>query len=209
MKINDLERDALRELVNVGLSRAAAQLSMLLNDQIHITVPEVQVVEPEQVAQVLKLDEEISVAAVWQKLTGYMEGTAMLMFPSEDSRVLVHSLVGQAMEGSGEVDLRAIEYEAMMEIGNIIITSGMVAIADMLGQEITMSLPDYMEAKLSEVMAQRSKANAGQQMQVIIIFTQLYAERRKIEGRMVLMMTVPSAKDLFARLDEMLDGSQA
>lgn len=208
MIISDLERDALCELANVGLSRAATQLSELLHDHIDITVPEVQVVGPEQVAQVLKLDAQMSVAVVWQKVSGDLEGTVMLMFPSEDSKALVHSLVGPAMDGAGEADLRAIEHEAMAEIGNIIIASAMAGIADMLGEEIRMSLPSYVEAELSSVMAQRSRDNAGQQMQVIIMFTRLHAAQREIEGRMVLLMTVPSAKDLFARLDKMLAGSQ-
>lgn len=208
MEMNELEHDALCELANVGLSRAAAQLSALLNDQINITVPEVQVIEPAQVAQALELDAGTSVAAVWQELSGDVEGTAILMFPSEDSKALVHALVGPDMEGVGEIDLRAIEYEAMTEIGNIIITSGMVAIAEMLGRAIRLSLPNYMEAELSSVMEQRGRDDAGQQMQVIIMFTRLHAAQRNIEGRMVLLMTVPSARDLFARLDDLIQGAQ-
>lgn len=205
--MSDLERDALRELANIGMSRAAAQLSELLHDQIDITVPEVLVVEPGEVAQALRLDAKTSVAAVWQKLSGDMDGTAILMFPSEDSKALVHSLVGQIMEGMGEIDLRAIEYEAMMEIGNIIIASAMAGMADMLGQEIRMSLPNYVETELSSVMEHRIGDSMGQQMRVVIMFTRLHAARRNIDGRMVLLMTVPSAKDLFAKLNELLHGS--
>lgn len=208
MEMNELERDALCELANVGLSRAAARLSALLNDQISITVPEVRVIEPAQVAQALGLDAETSVAAVWQELSGDVEGAAILMFPSEDSKALVHALVGPDMEGVGEIDLRAIEYEAMTEIGNIIITSGMVAIAEMLGQAIRLSLPNYVEAALSSVMEQHGRDDAGRQMQAILMFTRLHAAQREIEGRMVLLMTVPSARGLFARLDDLMQGAQ-
>lgn len=206
--MKELERDALCELANVGLSRAAAQLSALLNDQISITVPEVRVIEPAQVAQALGLDAGTSVAAVWQELSGDVEGAAILMFPSEDSKALVHALVGPGMEGVGEIDLRAIEYEAMTEIGNIIITSGMVAIAEMLGQAIRLSLPNYVEAALSSVMEQHGRDDAGRQMQAILMFTRLHAAQREIEGRMVLLMTVPSARGLFARLDDLMQGAQ-
>lgn len=207
MMISDLEHDALCELANVGMSRAAAQLSELLHDHIDITVPEVLVVEPDEIARALMLDVKTSVAAVWQKLSGDMDGTAILMFPSEDSKALVHSLVGQVMEGAVDADLRAIEYEAMMEIGNIIIASAMVGMADMLGQEIRMSLPNYVETELSSVMEHRIGDGSGHQMRVVIMFTRLHAARRNIEGRMVLLMTVPSAKDLFAKLNELLHGS--
>lgn len=205
MIISDLERDALCELANIGLSRAATQLSALLDDQIVITVPEVLVVELDQVAQALRLDENTSVTAVWQKLSGDLTGTAMLMFPSDDSRALVHSLVGPAMEGIGDVDLRTFEHEAMAEIGNIIIASAMAGIADMLGEEVRMSLPNYVETALFSVMEQRSREVEGHHMQVIIMFTRLRATRREIEGRMVLLMTLPSAKDLFAKLNKLLN----
>lgn len=208
MEITDLERDALRELANIGLSRAATQLSALLKDRIEMTVPSVEVVNPDQVANVLKLDSQASVTAVWQHLAGHFEGTAILIFPSEGSRSLVHSLLDPAMQDSSEFDFHAIEHEAMTEIGNIIISSGMVAIADMLGQEIVMSMPDYVEAKLSDVMEQRGRDKEGEQMQVIIMFTRLYAAEREIEGRMVLLMTVRSVRALFARLFGLLQDLQ-
>jgi chemotaxis protein CheC len=206
MNIGELERDALCELANVGLSRAATQLSELLNDYIEMTVPAVQVVAFDQVAHALQLDPQAMIAAVWQNFSGHSEGTSILMFPSEDSKKLVHALVGPSIQGAGETDLRAIEHEAMMEIGNIIITAGMAVIADMLGQEMQMSMPGYMEAKLPEIMAQRSLEKSGQEMQVIIMFTQLKAAQREIQGRMVLLMSVSSVQILFARLHELLRG---
>lgn len=207
MKIGDLERDMLCELANLGLSRAATQLSELLNDHIEMTAPTAQVVAPEQLAQALQLDSKSLITAVWQKFSGQSDGTSILLFPSEDSKKLVHALVGPSMQGAGEVDLRAIEHEAMMEIGNIIISSGMAAIADMLGQEIHMSLPGYMEANLPSIMEQRNLENAGQEMLVIIMFTRLIAAQREIQGRMVMLMSVTSAQHLFTRLHALLHGT--
>lgn len=206
MELGELERDALCELANIGLSRAATQLSELLNDRIEMTAPSVQVVAFDQVVQVLQIDPQTQVAAVWQNFSGSSEGTSILMFPSEDSKKLVHALVGPSLEGVVDADLRAIEHDAMMEIGNIIITSGTVVIADMLGQEMRMSLPGYMEANLPDILEQRRLGQAGEQMQAIIMFTRLTAVQREIEGRMVLLMSVASVQVLFARLHELLHG---
>lgn len=207
MEIGELELDALCELANVGLSRAATRLSELLDDDIEMTTPSVKVVAFEQLQQALQLDEKTTVAAVWQQLTGNVEGTSMLMFPTEDSKMLVQELVGSSMQGSGEADLRAIEHEAMMEIGNIIISSATAVIADMLGQDIQMSLPHYAEATLSDLMAQRDREHTGQEMQVIIMNTRLKAKQREIEGRMVMLMSVTSVQMLFARLRDLLLGA--
>lgn len=210
MEIGELELDALCELANVGLSRAATRLSELLEDDIEMTTPSVRVVEYDELQQALQLDGKTTVAAVWQQLTGNVEGTSMLLFPTEDSRVLVHALVGPpSMHSAGEADLRAIEHEAMMEIGNIIISSATAVIADMLGQDIRMSMPRYAEATLPDLMAQRDREHTGQEIQVIIMNTRLKAMQREIEGRMVMLMSVTSVQMLFARLRELLGTSAA
>lgn len=209
MEIGELELDALCELANVGLSRAATRLSELLQDDIEMTTPLVRVVVYEELQQALQLDEKTTVAAVWQQLAGNVEGTSMLMFPTEDSRILVQALVGSSMQGTGKTDLRAIEHEAMMEIGNIIISSATAVIADMLGQDIRMSLPNYAEAALPDLMTQLDREHVGQEMRVIIMNTRLKARQREIEGRMVMLMSVTSVQFLFSRLRELLLGTSA
>ncbi|OGS91926.1 MAG: hypothetical protein A2Z95_03350 [Gallionellales bacterium GWA2_60_18] len=209
MTTDELELDALCELANVGLSRAATRLSQLLEDDIEMTTPLVRVVAYEELQQALQLDERTIIAAVWQELSGNVEGTSMLMFPTEDSRMLVQELVGLSMQEAGEIDLRAIEHEAMMEIGNIIISSAMAVIADMLGQDIRMSMPHYVEATLPDLMAQRDRGHAWQETQVIIMNTRLKARQREIEGRMVMLLSVTSVQLLFARLRELLLNASA
>jgi chemotaxis protein CheC len=209
MEISELELDALCELANVGLSRAATRLSQLLEDDIEMTTPQVRVVAYEELQEALQLDDTTTVAAVWQQLAGKVEGTSILMFPTEDSKVLVQELVGLSIQGAGEADLRAIEHEAMMEIGNIIISSAMAVIADMLGQDIKMSMPHYAEATLPDLMAQRDREHPGHEMQVIIMNTRLKARQREIEGRMVMLLSVTSVQTLFARLRELLGNTSA
>jgi chemotaxis protein CheC len=209
MEIGELELDALCELANVGLSRAATRLSELLQDDIEMATPSVRVVVYEELQQALLFNEKTTVAAVWQKLAGNVEGTSMLIFPTEDSKALVQDLVGLSTQNAGETDLRAIEHEAMMEIGNIIISSATAAIADMLGQDIRMSMPNYAEMTLPDLMARRKSEHVGQEMQVIIMNTRLKAKQREIEGRMVLLLSVTSVQMLFARLRELLLGASA
>jgi chemotaxis protein CheY-P-specific phosphatase CheC len=96
-----------------------------------------------------------------------------------------------------------------MEIGNIIISSAMAVIADMLGQDIKMSMPHYAEATLPDLMAQRNREHPGHEMQVIIMNTRLKARQREIEGRMVMLLSVTSVQTLFARLRELLGNTPA
>lgn len=207
MNISELERDALTELANVGLSRAAKQLSELLNDFIDMAVPSVQVVNLEQVEEALQLGSQDSVAAVWQNYFGDTEGSCFLIFPSEDSKVLVRSLVGPSILEADHDDIRAIELDAMMEIGNIIITSGMVVIAEMLGRELQMSIPRYMEGNLSSIMKKQNQDSSSRQMLAIIMSTHLKASKRGIQGQMVMLMSITSVRDLLSELNKFLGRS--
>jgi chemotaxis protein CheC len=207
MEISELELDALTELANVGLSRAAKQLSELLSDFIEMESPSVQVVRLDKVEGALQLNAKSSVAAVWQNYSGQSEGSCILIFPSEDSKALVRSLVGPSMMGVGEDDIRAIELDAMMEIGNIIITSGMVVIAEMLRHDLQMSIPRYMEGNLHDIMSQQNQDNMGKQMLAIVMSTHLKASKRGIQGQMVMLMTITSVRKLFAELNNMFDNA--
>ena len=205
MEISELELDALAELANVGLSRAAKQLSELLDDYIEMSVPSVQVVKLDDVEKTLQLEPHSPVAAVWQNYSGETEGSCILIFPSEDSKILVRSLVGPSMIGIGHDDIRAIELDAMMEIGNIIITSGMVVIAEMLGRELQMSIPRYMEGNLPSIMSKQSLDNTGKNMIVIIMSTLLKASKREIQGQIVMLMSISSVSELLSELKILLD----
>jgi len=148
MNLTEQQRDALVELANIGVSRAATQLSQLLNETIKMNVPEVAVVKLDNLGIHFRyLDEEKVV--VYQDMSGCLEGRAHLVFELEECGSLIQLLLG-SLSISEDVDLRSYEHEALTELANIVITTCIVTLAGALGDEILLTVPTYGRPLLSK-----------------------------------------------------------
>lgn len=205
MELSTLERNSLTDLTAIGLNRAATQLSSLLNDSIRIDVPKVEVVPVEEVLAALAMPGEEDVACVWQRLNGQVDGTAMLVFHLEGTRKLVNALIGSVPILAG-VDLRAYEHEAMTEIGNIIISSGVSVFSDLIRGEIELSMPSYGEHRLLDLIAEQAGDQDTRELSVIVILAQLRASQQNVNGCLVFLLSLKSVKGLLQRLNAEMHG---
>jgi len=202
MILSPVERDAIAELANIGISRAARQLSVLLDDEIRIQLPSVTLFDsPSAAIAALSQNASGDVACVYQRLSGELTGRVALLLPSRDSRALFHSLIGQGAPLQG-VDLRAYEHEAMTEIGNIIISSCVSAMADMLQRRINVSVPRYAEASIDDLF--EDEAREGQA--ALVIHARLKAVRRDTEGVIMLMFSASVARRILDAMQRLIGG---
>ncbi len=68
-----------------------------------------------------------------------MQGRALLIFPHAEGLDLVQTVVDAR---TPEVDLLGIQQETLAETGNVILTSCLATMANILRQSVTMSLPE-------------------------------------------------------------------
>ena len=80
-RLNELELDALTELVNLGISRAATSLADMVREEVTLTVPRVALVSRDQAIQTLGERESANLVAVHQTFDGDISGRALLIFP--------------------------------------------------------------------------------------------------------------------------------
>ena len=197
--LSALEEDALTEVFNLGLSRAATQLSELLQDRIDIDIPRIRIVSYEDVAEALELNANQPVAGVAQEMGGYIHGAAMLVFPSEEAHALVKALIGSIPTLETE-DLRKFEHEAMSEIGNIIISSAISTISDMLAGEVQLSTPDYAEDTIANLLSANSAGLLPEEIRVIVMRANLKAFERKVSGSLVMLLSLDFIEKLLRSL---------
>ncbi len=195
MHLSDAQRDVLTELGNIGISRAASQLSMLLNEPIRIAVPRVELCTASEAGRYLE-NNSGELACVYQRMSGELNGRIALLLPSRGSQLLFQELLGHAAPLHA-LDLRAFEHEAMTEIGNILISSCVSAMADMLELRIDVSVPRYAEATAQDLFNDAALDRA--EPPALLIHTELTAARRGLEGRILLMLSAAAAeKVMFA-----------
>jgi chemotaxis protein CheC len=85
ISLDDLERDALTEIVNIGVSRAASSLRKMIGDQVLLSVPSIEVVSQRRAARLISERETSELVAVRQDFSGPFSGRALLIFPETNS----------------------------------------------------------------------------------------------------------------------------
>jgi chemotaxis protein CheC len=187
--LTELERDALAELSNVAMARAATSLRKMVQTEVMLSVPSVQIMAPDEAAEIIARPDNPNLVAVRQDFSGPFSGRALLIFPEATSLELVRAVVGQQLPIEDIVDL---EDEALAETGNIILNSWVATLANLLKKRLTMSLPMVIRRDRHHIF-ESAKLDAA-----VILFLHIKFDIRskQIGGYVALMMDVPSVGEL-------------
>ncbi len=184
--LSDLEQDALAEIANMGVSRAAASLRQMVGEQVILSVPAVKIVTRQEAARLVEKGGPPKLIAVQQSFEGPFSGRAMLIFPQAQSLELVRSIVGNEHSLEDVIDL---EEEALAETGNVILNACLATIANVLRRTMRMTLPSVVRgdgATLFEV------GGSADRDLVLFLYIDFTIKSRDIRGFITLLMDLPS-----------------
>ena len=198
--LSAFELDALGELVNYGVSRAATALREMVHEQVHLSVPNVRVVTRARAIEILHEREENRLVAVHQTFDGAMTGRALLIFPDSNSLELVRAMTGGDLPLEDIIEL---EQEALAETGNVILNNCLATIANMLKCTFRMSLPEILRGEGPEFFNLPPPPEAGDM--VMFLYINFLARERKIRGYIAMLMDIPSVIALQQLLNEFIE----
>ncbi|BCS52392.1 chemotaxis protein CheX [Geobacter sp. SVR] len=178
-------KDALREIINIGVGKAAGMLNGLLNNHITLDVPRVDIIPFRDIDRELGVVRSTSVSAVRLRFRGPITGVSSLVFPPDSAAKLVDVLVG---EESFSDDLDAIKIGTLSEVGNIILNAVMAAFGNILETRLTYSIPSYVEGSVSSVLHMDLEEDAP----VLSATTRFIVESDRIEGEIILLFEIGS-----------------
>ncbi|MTV47527.1 chemotaxis protein CheC [Heliobacillus mobilis] len=206
--LTPLQQDALKEFMNVSIGQAGHVLSEMVNQKVHLEVPEVYLLQNQTEADQRYLKKI-------QFLTGHVvssslrfgvvcSGQARLLFPVTKGKQLVDLLLGDDLflevekidDGFSETDT-----DAMKEIGNVLLNVIIGCLGNLLETPIEYSLPEVEFLYLTE--NQHRSMFCGGYYTLVIHNTFLVGENR-IEGAIFVMLCMDSAVQLLHKIDEML-----
>lgn len=198
--LSELELDALTELVNLGVSRAAKSLAQMVRQEVLLTVPRVALLSRDEAIRVLGEREARNLVAVHQLFEGDITGRALLIFPEARSLELVRSVVDSELSLEEIVEL---EQEALAETGNVILNSCLATIANALERHLKISLPEVLRGESSRFFNLAPPPEAG--TSVLFIYINFTVRQRDIDGYIALMMDMPSLAALQSLLREYIE----
>ncbi|BBF70895.1 chemotaxis protein CheX [Sphingomonas bisphenolicum] len=199
ISLDDLERDALTEIVNIGVSRAASSLRKMIGDQVLLSVPSIEVVSQRRAARLISEREASELVAVRQDFSGPFSGRALLIFPETNSLELVRAVTGGELTAQEVVDL---EHEALAETGNIILNSCLATMANMLRRSLTMTIPEVLRG--SGAMLFEVNEDGASEGLVLFLYIDFAVRKHDIRGYIAMIMDLPSLGVLKELLEEFI-----
>jgi len=136
---SDLELDALKEISNIGAGHAATALSLMLSRKIGIKVPQVRIIPFDEVAETLGGYEILSVG-ILMRILGQIDGTILLLMSQEMAKALTSFVL---KKDTSSKDFSNMEKSALTEIGNILASSYVAALADFTKLNMKISVPAF------------------------------------------------------------------
>ena len=200
VELTELEKDALTEVVNIGVSRAAASLRKMVGHQVLLSVPAVDIVTREKAAALLGEREGNELVAVQQSFSGAFSGRAMLIFPEEHSLALARAVAGDEMSND---ELEDLEQEALAETGNVILNSCLATMANMLKRPLTMSIPTVCKGSASTLFEDPEKSEKD--ARVLFLYINFSIQQRDLRGYIAMTMDMPSLQSLKELLAEFIE----
>jgi len=199
LELTELELDALTELVNLGVSRAAGNLAVMVREEVLLTVPQVTLMSRSEAIKTLGERESRNLVAVHQTFEGAIVGRALLIFPEDNSLDLVRCLVGSELSNEEIIEL---EQEALAETGNVILNSCLATIANSLESRLKISLPEVIRGESNKFFTLPPPPEAGST--VLFVYINFAVRRRNIEGYIAMLMDLPSLEALKKLLDALI-----
>lgn len=193
--LTELEEDLLTELFNLGVGNAAASLSEMVKQEIQLSVPAIEFMSIDQLAN--KLGGEKSICSVSQVVSGPFTAQSMLLFPEENSLEIVRQLLGVDLPDDTLLELQK---EAFSEIGNIVLNACIGSFSNALKEEFTVDLPIFELAKPGELL----KISNQEKDTALFIRIDLTLSSSQITGYMAFLMGSISLKRLKEALEKML-----
>ncbi|NYB72615.1 MULTISPECIES: chemotaxis protein CheC [Sedimentibacter] len=196
MELNDLHIDVLKEIGNIGAGNAATSLSAMLSKRIDMNVPEVSLLNYNDVIESIGGAENI-IVGILVSFEGDIDGVILFLLKKEFVHLILNSLLGTELKSFEEIS--EMEMSALSEIGNIMVSSYVNSISSLTNMKIEITVPslniDMSGALLDAVTAEFSEAAD----RVIFIKEKYFCQDETVYSHMLLLPSMTSLGILLKR----------
>lgn len=202
MNLGPMEHDALAELFNIGLHRAAASLSDLTGQRIIVESPRLWSCPIGDIHdQVIELVSG-ELATVHQIFRGKVAGDAVLLLEYDKAALLAGELTHGEVGAGGRLDQSA--REVLAEVGNIVLSACLSAFGDILKVTVSFSVPRIHIESIEELI--RSIQIGGEEIQfAVIAATRFRLSQLEVGGYMIFVLGLTSLEWITESLIRALD----
>ncbi len=188
MELDESQKDALTELINIGYARAAGALSQLAGHQIKLEVPRVGIHRIGAMTGMLEGIVQGEVAAVNQVFQGPVSGNAVLLLDDDAALLLTGLLMG---EEKAPTVMDSAAREVLTEVGNIVLNACLGVFGNLLKVQVTFSVPRLHVESVEQVFKSIIVADCELEY-ALVIHTRFFVRKDDVHGYLVIVLGVTS-----------------
>ena len=198
--LNETQLDALQETGNIGCSHAATAVSLMVNEEVEITVPNIFVQELPQLKESLRKisGEQNKLVGVYLELTNEFLGSILFLFPYNSALVLSDLLTFQPVGTSTE--LNEMSQSAITEVGNVVVSAYTNALSSFLDTSIMLSPPHYSEQVPDMFLDEITQAIGKDTSHALVFDTKFKGKKNQFTSYFILLPSPQSLDILYDRL---------
>lgn len=201
--LSSLEIDTLREIGSIGTGNAATALSQMLNREVRITAPEVRIMEYNEAIDWIGGPEEIT-AGVLVRMSGQINGIMLAVQQLDFVNLVLDSMLG--MQVDDYQALHELEVSALVEVGNIMISTFINALGSLANVEISLTVPALTVDMQGAIMAVPMAEYGGQSNYIMTIGGNFVCDGKQVHCRLLLSPDIRSLNVLMRKLG--VDGGE-
>lgn len=198
MDLTSDQMDALAEVINIGVGRAASVLNEMISSKVDLRAPQVRVLETDQALTLIELQGADQAAAVTMTFSGSLSGATAIFFPPQNAAQLANVLVGG---DDDDFDMDSVKIGALTEVGNIVLNSVIGSISNIIGGGISFKVPAYVEGSVQDLIRQGIDES---QKVLIVAETMFSVVDLEIRGETLLVLGMKSFDNLLQTIGLMM-----
>lgn len=195
--LSTLELDTLKEIGSIGTGNAATALSELIGEQVRIHQPEVRIMGYNEAIEWIGGPEEIT-AGVLVKMGGQINGIMLSVQKLDFVNLVLHSMMGKDVEDY--FGLREMESSALIEVGNIMISTFINALSSLADINIELTVPAFTVDMQGAIMAVPMAEYGGQSDYIMTIGGNFVCKGKEVPCRLLLSPDIRSLNVLLRKL---------
>ncbi|WP_028535530.1 chemotaxis protein CheC [Paludibacterium yongneupense] len=191
--LSALQHAALLELLNGGCRDAKTALSAMRREPIELSLSDVRL-QPRAaaVAALVRRDAGL-VYGVMQELGGELGGNAVFVLPRDQGLGLVQLLLGRRLQPN---TLSALEQEALLEVGNVILGALLAALSDKLDLPSPSALPTLYQGNAANL-----QESGDSDDEALSLHLSCNLKFHRVESDVLLLLDAPSCLRLRQQLE--------
>lgn len=196
-QLTSMEIDTLREIGSIGTGNAAAALSVMLGRNVRITLPEVRIMGYNEAIEWIGGPEAIT-AGVMVGISGQMNGIMLAVESIEFVNLALSSMLSEEIRDYE--DLKDLERSALIEIGNIMISTFINALSGLADISVNLTVPSLSVDMQGAILTVPMAEYGGQSDYLMTIGGNFMCDNQEVPCRLLLSPDVRSLNFLLRKL---------